>query len=104
MSKTYPYNYEQRRAMHKQRETIAGLKQELATLKKELAKVIKEFNQYKLEAVKWSWDDIQGTAKQKGKKCSKKKAQEILELMIDKHDAELGITWITIEYYVDEYC
>jgi len=29
---------------------------------------------------------------------------EALENMIQKHDAELGITWVTVNYYLDEYC
>jgi len=32
------------------------------------------------------------------------KFQEALELMINKHDATIGITWDTIDFYLDEYC
>ena len=63
-----------------------------------------EFEQYKKESIKWSWEDIYETAKEKGYKCSKKKAQKILECMIRKHDASLGITWDTIECWLDIEC
>ena len=62
-----------------------------------------EFEQYKKESVKWSIEDFIGIAESKGYKISKQKAQEALEHMISKHDAELGITWITIDYYLKIY-
>lgn len=32
------------------------------------------------------------------------KFEYALERMIDKHDATIGITWDTIDCYLDEYC
>lgn len=32
------------------------------------------------------------------------KFQEALEMMIDKHDATIGITWETIDFWLDEVC
>ncbi len=32
------------------------------------------------------------------------KFQYALERMIDKHDASIGITWNTIDFFLDEYC
>ena len=34
----------------------------------------------------------------------KTKFQAALDRMIDQHDATIGITWDTIDYYLDEYC
>ena len=32
------------------------------------------------------------------------KFQEVLESMIQHHDCNIGITWDTIDFYLDEYC
>lgn len=32
------------------------------------------------------------------------KFQEALDMMIQKHDASLGINWDTIDFYLEEYC
>ncbi len=32
------------------------------------------------------------------------KFQEAVELMIQKHNAEIGITWKTVRCYLDEHC
>lgn len=32
------------------------------------------------------------------------KFQEALDMMIEKHDASVGINWDTIDYYLEEYC
>ncbi len=32
------------------------------------------------------------------------KFQYALERMIDKHDTSIGITWDTLDFYLDEYC
>lgn len=32
------------------------------------------------------------------------KFQEALDIMIRKHDATVGITWDTIDYYLDNHC
>lgn len=65
--------------------------------------LLQEFEQYKKESVKWSWEDVYEVAKQRGVEISKELAQEILEDMIYHHDAELGISWITIDCYLDKY-
>ena len=32
------------------------------------------------------------------------KFKDTLDIMINKHDASIGITWETIDYYLNEYC
>lgn len=73
------------------------------TRKTPLQKLSEEFEQYKRESVKWSIEDIQARAEHRNLTISDDLAQEILEDMIYHHDAELGITWITIDCYLDKY-
>lgn len=61
-----------------------------------------EFDQYKRESVKWCAADFTGQQKE-GYRISEEQAQEALEQMIRKHDAEIGITWDTVDYYLQEY-
>lgn len=63
-------------------------------------KLQREFEQYKKESVKWSVEDFTGNPNYK---ISKTKAQQALEHMMSKHDATLGITWDTVECYLDMY-
>jgi len=32
------------------------------------------------------------------------KFQDALEVMVDKHDAGIGITWDTVDVYLDDHC
>ena len=64
----------------------------------------KEFEQYKRESIKWGCEDFIQRAEDTGYKCSKKEAQKLLEEMIHKHDCEVGITWFTLDYYLQTYC
>lgn len=65
---------------------------------------------YCKRSISWSiFDFIQRAKEREGKKKWKKvysryKFQETLELMIQKHDCTIGITWDTIDFYLDEYC
>jgi len=59
----------------------------------------------------WSIGDFEQQAQEiedyenEGNKIyDRSKFQETLELMIHKHDAELGINWNTIKDYLDNYC
>jgi hypothetical protein len=64
--------------------------------------LLKEFEQYKKESVKWSVEDFTWY-EHDTYTINEEQAQEALERMIYKHDAELGINWTTIEYYIEEY-
>jgi len=64
--------------------------------------LLKEFEQYKRESVKWSIEDFTEYNHNKYT-ITPEQAQEALERMIYKHDASIGITWNTIEYYITEY-
>lgn len=73
-------------------------------LRMEIDLLKNEFDQYKQESVKWSWEDIYYPAGEQGYECTKEQAQEILEDMIANHDCEFGITWNTVRYYIEDNC
>ena len=64
--------------------------------------LLKEFEQYKKESVKWSVEDFTWY-EHDTYTINEEQAQDALERMINKHDASIGITWDTIEYYICEY-
>lgn len=60
-------------------------------------------------SVKWSVDDFEGQAHvRKGKDWEeyydKTKFKRALERMINQHDPNYGITWDTVDYYLEELC
>jgi hypothetical protein len=61
-----------------------------------------EFEQYKKESVKWGVEDFT-EYDHPTHTITEEQAQMALEYMIYKHDAEVGITWYTIEYYLADY-
>lgn len=69
---------------------------------KELDKIKKVLEKYWSDkiAVVWTVKDIQMFAKDIGKKVSKRRACEILYIIHQKHDANRGISWETIEEYL----
>ena len=62
------------------------------------------------KSIQWSIEDFQETARQIEENRNmpniydSTEFQNALERMIEKHDAEIGITWETVRYYLDEYC
>lgn len=61
-----------------------------------------EFEQYKLESIKWSINDFL-CYEHPTHTITSEQAQDALEAMIRRHDATIGITWETIEYYIEVY-
>lgn len=57
----------------------------------------------KIGSVKWSTIDIIDRAKDRGLKVTDEQAKEILNTIIRKHDAELGINWDVIDAHTDFY-
>ena len=72
-------------------------------LAEELLKLTKEFGQYQLESIKWGVEDFLSYEMDEGWSITEEQAQLALEHMIKDHDATIGITWDTIEYYYKEY-
>ena len=60
--------------------------------------------------VSWCIDDFECQAeyceemREEGELYDREKFQSALDRMIDKHDATIGITWETIQLYLNEYC
>ena len=72
----------------------------LLDIKKELIKIDKE-------SIRWSIEDFQKEASYFNKDqetYDPTKFQNALELMINNHDAETGITWETLRFYLNEHC
>jgi len=63
-------------------------------------------NSYKPEDVVavaiWQVDDVLGQAKETGIKITRKQAEEIIERIDRRQDASLGISWDTIDAYLDD--
>lgn len=70
--------------------------------KKEYEKLLKEYEEHRKHSIKWSIEDFTWLELE-GWEISDKKAQEALEDMIRHHDAQYGIGWPTVEYYLMEY-
>ena len=58
----------------------------------------REFEQYKLESIKWSVEDFT-TLEVDGEEISEEEAQSALENMIYMHDCNNGITWDDVYDY-----
>jgi len=57
------------------------------------------------KSVSWEVLDFEGRAMEKGiDNYDTSKFEYALETMIRKHDATLGITWDTIDHYLDSMC
>ena len=85
----------------------------------ELDEIRREIEQLGKESIRWTVDDFLQQALQNEsvflpismvdvnkhlKKYDSKKFQNALERMIDNHDASIGITWDTIDAYLDTDC
>lgn len=66
----------------------------------EVIKILDEYEHRMKGAIEWSAADVLDRATWE---MSEDQAQEILEEIIDNHDCNLGITWETIDGYVDKY-
>lgn len=53
-------------------------------------------------SITWTYEDVIEKAKMRGIKLSKAKACEVLGLMEKYFDAEIGISWMTVDYWIDE--
>lgn len=70
--------------------------------KEQYENLVNEFEQYKKESIKWSVEDFLWYDHD-NYTITESQAQEALEDMIKHHDAELGISWVTIETYIEKY-
>lgn len=54
-------------------------------------------------AVKFTWgtDDVLQTAKQHGIRLTDNQVSEVLDRMLEYHDANIGMSWEVILYHID---
>ena len=50
----------------------------------------------------WCEDDVLFRAKERHIKCSQEQAKQVIERVDHKQDCSLGITWDTLDCYLDE--
>lgn len=70
--------------------------------KQEYETLQKKFEQYKIESIKWDADDFI-YYELEGYTIDLEQSEAALKDMIKNHDAEYGITWNTVEYYITKY-
>lgn len=97
-------------------EMINSFPPDLKLIKEALTNKLKEVKQEvefnylpAWRSVSWSVADFEGRAIQRKGENWKKfydkfKFEDTLARMIAKHDATIGITWETIDFYLDEFC
>lgn len=71
--------------------------------------ILKHFDQLMSECIHWTTEDFEMQARNMAddnweEVFDKTKFQSALEQMVRKHDADMGITWDTITYYLNEKC
>lgn len=68
-----------------------------------------EFEQYKRESIRWTVEDFEMQARDRADDewedvYDRAEFEGALKIMIREHSADLGITWETVNTYLDEYC
>jgi len=53
--------------------------------------------------IKWSTEDILAQAENLDIELTEDQADEILESLEDNHDANIGINWDVISFYIGDY-
>ena len=79
------------------------LKMENRILRKKLRQLTAEFKEYRETSISWSVEDFLMRAKDIRYKITAAQARKALYRMIHHHDAEYGIGWATLDYYIEEY-
>jgi hypothetical protein len=71
-----------------------------------VASVIEHLQGYKpdehIATAIWCEEDVLGRAEERGIKLNQHQAQEILDTIDSKQDCELGISWDTLDCYIDD--
>jgi len=50
----------------------------------------------------WGRDDVIATAKNAGYELTDDEIDEVLYCLIDRHDADVGVSWETIDFWIEE--
>lgn len=76
------------------------LKSEIIRLTKRLAKLQKKFDDFRERSIAWGVDDFIARAEERGYTISKPVAEKCLKEMIRNHDCNYGISWETLDVYI----
>jgi hypothetical protein len=73
----------------------------------EVKEVIEHLKSYKpnehIAYTIWREEDVLGRAKELKVKISKAEARDILDTIHSKQDCELGISWTTLDVYIQDF-
>jgi hypothetical protein len=83
-------------------EMADAISSELRVPNKDVLRILHDYWRDKIAPL-WQVDDLLGTALKAGVPITKEDAVEVLKDLFEGHDAELGITWITLEVALQEY-
>lgn len=83
-------------------EMADAIANELRVKNQEVLPILLRYWEDKIAPV-WQVDDVLGTALNVGKPITRRDAVEVLKDIFESHDAELGITWTTLEVALQEY-
>ena len=83
-------------------EMADALSNELGIQSSEALTVLSRYWEDKIAPV-WSVDNVYDCAHRAEKPITRDLAIEVLERVFDKHDAEYGISWITLDVTLEEY-
>lgn len=53
--------------------------------------------------IKWSTEDVIGLADTMNIVLTEEQADKILDNLLDHHDADVGVNWGVIEYYIEDF-
>jgi hypothetical protein len=83
-------------------EMASAISSELRVPNEDVLRILHDYWQDKIAPL-WQVDDLLGAALKAGVPITKDDAVEVLKDLFEGHDAELGITWITLEVALQEY-
>lgn len=69
---------------------------------KKVKKAIEEYWDDKI-AISWSIEDVISRAEEYEVDLTKEQARELLEQLLDNHDACIGINWDVMDFYIEEF-
>lgn len=83
-------------------EMASAIASELHVPNEEALRILRRYWQDKIAPL-WQVEDLLNVALNVGKPITKEDAIEVLKDLFEGHDAELGITWTTLEVALQEY-
>ena len=83
---------------------ITNFKEAYETLLREYATIRQQLDQWQTGGILWTWEDVHLYASDEmGIRLTTDQAKAILSEVIESHDAEQGITWLTIRTEIENF-